>query len=145
MIGKAVLNRRRRRPLFWLLLSVLSCAVIPFVWLWGAFSGGLDPEETCRLVKGQVFDDAYRTEHLREPSRAFPLHNKCNASYDLVPFWINPTLVCLALITVGSLIAAVVLTVARYRPRERPTAGPPDLAATAPQDAPPTDRPAPRG
>ncbi|WP_326754579.1 hypothetical protein OIE73_25330 [Streptomyces hirsutus] len=25
--------------------------------------------------------------------RLFPLHNKCNAEYDLVPAWVNPAIV----------------------------------------------------
>ena len=143
MNGNAVMGRKRRGPFFWLLLSVLSCAGIPFVWIWGVFSSGLDVEETCELFRGQDFDDDYRSEHLRETSRVFPLHNKCNASYDLVPIWVNPALVCLTLLAVGCLITAVVRTVARFRSGEW-RVGPRALAATAPQDAPPTDRPAPR-
>ncbi|MDR6973565.1 hypothetical protein J2X68_000234 [Streptomyces sp. 3330] len=105
----------RRTPVHWLTLSALSCVGLFLTWFWGAWSGGLDVAETCTLLKGQKFDDAYRTEHWREPSRLFPLHNKCNASYDLVPFWINPTLVLLALLAVGSLVAAVWTTVVRLR------------------------------
>ncbi|WP_406009223.1 hypothetical protein OG440_26215 [Streptomyces sp. NBC_00637] len=114
----------RRSPLFWLLLSALSCAVMFFVWIWGAFSGGLDVEETCTLIEGEPYDDAYRAEHWREPSQVFPLHDKCNAAYDLVPFWVNPMLVLLAFLAVGGLIAAVWATLVRLRrlwQRRRPT------------------------
>ncbi|MER5192973.1 hypothetical protein ACWD3J_04095 [Streptomyces sp. NPDC002755] len=118
----------RRTPVFWLTLSALSCVGLFLTWFWGAWSGGLDVAETCALLKGQKYDDAYRTEHWREPSQVFPLHNKCNASYDLVPAWINPTLVVLALLAVGSLIAGVCLLTAaalraitRYRSGARPT------------------------
>lgn len=123
MGGDSAVDRNWRKPSLWVLLSVLSCACVPLVWFWGAFSGGLDVRETCELLEGQVYDDAYRAEHYREPGRLFPLHNKCNASYDLVPLWVNPTLVCLAIVAVGSVIAAVVLTVARYRSggRQAPT------------------------
>ncbi|QJT01378.1 hypothetical protein G9272_14485 [Streptomyces asoensis] len=115
MAGNAVRGLKRRKPSFWLAVSVLACGGTFFTWFWGAFSGGLDVRETCVLIKGQVYDGSYRTEHWREPSQLFPLHNKCNASYDLVPFWINPMLVLLALLAVGCLIAAVVSAVARYR------------------------------
>ncbi|MDQ0580707.1 hypothetical protein [Streptomyces rishiriensis] len=127
----------RRTPLFWLLLSALSCAGMFFTWIWGAFSGGLDVAETCTLIEGRPYDDGYRAEHWREPSQVFPLHNKCNASYDLVPAWINPTLVLLALLAVGSLIiglglliSAVCRAVARYRTRRLDRSG--DRATSLP-------------
>ncbi|MFF1441871.1 hypothetical protein [Streptomyces sp. NPDC058295] len=121
MVGKTVFGNTRawlmrRTPVFWLTLSALSCVGSFLTWLWGAWSGGLDVAETCTLLKGQKYDDAYRTEHWREPSQFFPLHNKCNASYDLVPFWVNPMLVLLALLAVGCLIAAVLRTIAYFRP-----------------------------
>ncbi|MEU9432273.1 hypothetical protein [Streptomyces sp. NPDC048252] len=129
--GKAavvVVNTRawfvRRTPVFWLTLSVLSCVGLFLTWFWGAWSGGLDVAETCALREGQNYDDAYRKEHWREPSQLFPLHNKCNASYDLVPAWVNPMLVLLALLAVAGLIAAVWATVVRLRrlwQRCRPT------------------------
>ncbi|MCX5370292.1 hypothetical protein [Streptomyces sp. NBC_00103] len=114
----------RRTPVFWLTLSVLSCVGLFLTWFWGAWSGGLDVAETCALLKGQKYDDAYRAEHWREPSRVFPLHNKCNASYDLVPAWVNPMLVLLAFLAVAGLIAAVWATAVRLRrlwQRRRPT------------------------
>ncbi|MET7655509.1 hypothetical protein [Streptomyces sp. NPDC005486] len=105
----------RRSPLFWLMLSGLSYVGLFLTWIWGAWSGGLDVAETCTLLRGQKFDDAYRAEHWREPSQAFPLHNKCNASYDLVPAWINPALVLFFAVAVGSLLVAVWTTVVRVR------------------------------
>ncbi|MET8170712.1 hypothetical protein ABZT34_41910 [Streptomyces sp. NPDC005329] len=129
--GKVAIGNARawligRTPVFWLTLSALSCVGLFLTWFWGAWSGGLDVAETCALLRGQKYDDAYRAEHWREPSRFFPLHNKCNASYDLVPAWVNPTLVLLALLAVGSLITGVSLlivavsrTISRYRARYR--------------------------
>ncbi|MEH0511676.1 hypothetical protein QA942_21815 [Streptomyces sp. B21-106] len=104
----------RHHPVLWFLLSALSGAVTFFVWLCGIFSGGLDVGETCAL-RGQPYDDAYRSEHWREPSRIFPLHDRCNASYDLVPVWINPALVLLSLVAAGSLLAACWTTYVRAR------------------------------
>ncbi|MDX3800614.1 hypothetical protein [Streptomyces sp. AK04-3B] len=105
---------QRYCPVRWLLLCVLACVVTFIVWLCGIFSGGLDVGETCAL-RGQTYDDVYRSEHWREPSRFFPLHDKCNASYDLVPVWINPALVLFALVAAGSLLAACWTTFVRVR------------------------------
>ncbi|MEU4872536.1 hypothetical protein [Streptomyces sp. NPDC021608] len=91
-------------PLRWLLLSTLTCAAAFLTWLWGALAGGLDVAETCTLYRGQRFDGAYRSRHLDESTRWFPLHNKCNATYDLVPAWINPTVAFLALATAAGLL-----------------------------------------
>lgn len=110
------LRLMRLTAFHWLTLSVLSGGALCIVWLWGALSGGLDVAETCTLLRGQEYDDAYRAEHWREPSQIFPLHNRCNASYDLVPAWINPTLVFLALLASVSLVLGVtrlVLAVSR--------------------------------
>ncbi|WRZ90265.1 hypothetical protein OHB54_15030 [Streptomyces sp. NBC_01007] len=109
----------RRKPLLWLLLSLVSCFGLFVTWFLGAFSGGLDVRETCELLEGQTYDPAYRDENWQEPSRLFPLHNKCNASYDLVPVWINPTIVILAVATAGCLITAVVMTATYSRMTQR--------------------------
>ncbi|MFI5961431.1 hypothetical protein ACIA8J_04620 [Streptomyces asoensis] len=97
----------RLTALHWLTLSVLSGGALFVVWLWGVWSGGLDVAETCTLLRGQKYDADYRAEHWREPSQIFPLHNRCNASYDLVPAWINPALVLLALLASVSLVLGV--------------------------------------
>ncbi|MFG2571649.1 hypothetical protein [Streptomyces sp. NPDC048481] len=108
---------RRQRPLRWLLLSTLSCAAAFLTWLRGALVGGLDVGETCALYKGQPFDSAYRAGHLTESTRWFPLHNKCNASYDLVPAWINPTVASLTLATAAGLLMTAWTTGAALRGR----------------------------
>ncbi|GGQ45791.1 hypothetical protein [Streptomyces asoensis] len=120
------LRLMRLTALHWLTLSVLSCGALFVVWLWGVWSGGLDVAETCTLLRGQKYDEAYRAEHWREPSQIFPLHNRCNASYDLVPAWINPALVLLALLAsvslvlgVTRLVLALSRTVGRLRARLR--------------------------
>ncbi|MGW2912050.1 hypothetical protein ACWC9X_16565 [Streptomyces asoensis] len=120
------LRLTRLTALHWLTLSVLSCGALFVVWLWGVWSGGLDVAETCTLLRGQKYDEAYRAEHWREPSQIFPLHNRCNASYDLVPAWINPALVLLALLAsvslvlgVTRLVLALSRTVGRLRARLR--------------------------
>ncbi|GGW16958.1 hypothetical protein GCM10018980_10510 [Streptomyces capoamus] len=112
VFGKA---RLRWNPGFWFGSSIVAAALLVPTWLWGAFSGGLDVAETCTLGKGQRFDESYREGLGPQPSGPFPLHNMCNASYDLVPSWVNPMLACLAVIVTGSLIATVVTGIVQLR------------------------------
>lgn len=44
-----------------------------------------------------------------------PLHDKCNATYDLVPAWVNPALVILPLLAAICLGLAVRLAVVNQR------------------------------
>lgn len=84
-------------PLFWAWTMIVSLVLAAAVWMHGVWSGGLDVKEECEL-RGQAWDDEYRQLNLEESGRFFPLHDKCNADYDLVPFWINPAVVLLALL-----------------------------------------------
>lgn len=63
-------------------------------WLWGLFSqaGIAKNEDVCRWA-GQHYDAAYRDAHQAAARQLFPLSDPCNASYDLVPFWVNPAVV----------------------------------------------------
>jgi hypothetical protein len=106
----------RWRTSGWFIATAGLCAVVAAVtWFIGAFSGSsLDPEESCHAA-GATYDEAYRVAHWREPSRLFPLHNKCNADYDLVPVWVNPALLLLVLLVITCLGVAVWLAVANRR------------------------------
>lgn len=84
------------------LLVLLALLATAFV---GGWAGGKDIDEACAAA-GQVVDQRYRAEHWREPGRLFPMHNRCNADHDLVPGWVNPALVILAVAFVGCLVAA---------------------------------------
>lgn len=65
----------------------------------GKFRGGLDARKTCQFVHHEYYDRAYRDAHAVEFDRLFPLHNKCNAHFDLVPAWVNPSIMlCAALV-----------------------------------------------
>lgn len=107
---------RWRRPGWFFGTAGLCLVAIPVVWFVGAFSGGLDPEESCHLA-GQAYDESYRAAHWREAARWFPLHNRCSAGYDLVPPWVNPALVVLPLLALACLGVASWLVVRRLRAR----------------------------
>ncbi|MDI5980071.1 hypothetical protein [Amycolatopsis magusensis] len=96
----------RLRPPAWLglgVLALLGFAVTAFTGMW---SGGKDIDETCAAA-GQPLDQAYRARNWQEPGQFFPMHNKCNADYDLVPGWVNPGLVLFAVAAVVCLAGAV--------------------------------------
>ncbi|MFE1959503.1 hypothetical protein [Streptomyces sp. NPDC059479] len=67
----------------------------------------LDKQEECTVVLHQNFDPKYA--YAKE--QFFPLTQKCNASYDMVPFFVNPSVVLLlgmTLLCVGAAVAAAV-------------------------------------
>jgi hypothetical protein len=109
MTGRSVFWRR---PGVWVLLSVLAAVSTCAVYFVGMFSGGHEIDETCQRL-GQPYDEAYRSAHWEEPGRWFPQHNKCNAGFDLVPAWLNPALVCLAVVTVACVVLAMAMGMAR--------------------------------
>jgi hypothetical protein len=104
----------RRRPATWVLVAVVAAMCACPVWVAGAFAGGLDAGEACQRA-GEPYDDAYRSAHWREPSQAFPLHNRCNAGHDLVPLWVNPLLDLLAVVALAGVALAIVRTVVAIR------------------------------
>ena len=55
----------------------------------------------------ETYDRAYRRANFDEYTQWFPLHDKCHAGYDLVPGWVNPTLVVLPVLAVACLAYAV--------------------------------------
>lgn len=101
------------RPMWWVRTLSVSLFTGAAAWLYGAASGGLDVEEACLLDHGQQYDAAYRAAHTEEVQRLFPLHNRCNASYDLVPAWVNPTVAACFVVAVISLVALVRLGLSR--------------------------------
>ncbi|KKZ74597.1 hypothetical protein VO63_06795 [Streptomyces showdoensis] len=105
-----------RRPRWWVHMTSALLFLAALAWLRGALAGGLDTEKLCRFSHHTVYDPAYRERHPQEPWRLFPLHNRCNASHDLVPAWVNPTVGILAVCTLAALCGTVwSLTVRRKR------------------------------
>jgi hypothetical protein len=110
----AGLRDRQWRAVNWwghvLSLSLFSTLA---VWLYGLFSMGLNVREECQFVHHQPYDADYRDAHTAEYNKWFPLHRKCNASYDMVPAWVNPVVVLGVVVSLVSLAVLVRFAVAR--------------------------------
>jgi hypothetical protein len=92
-------------------VSGLALAVL--FWAQTTFVLSSDLYDACKDV-GQELDLNFRLRHPRDGGRYFPVHNRCNPTYDLVPDWVNPTLRGLAAVTAISLSGWVI---ARSRSR----------------------------
>lgn len=86
-------------------------------WLRGLLAAGLDSERTCVHWHHQPFDAAYREARRDDWFRLFPLSNKCNAHYDLVPAWVNPAIAVFFLLFVVSVVGLGWTTTLRLRRR----------------------------
>ncbi|WP_146069210.1 hypothetical protein [Arthrobacter sp. ZGTC412] len=94
--------RHRIEP-WWIQLGIFSAFMVPVLLFFGILTGGLDDQETCGIRHQQHYDREYRKAHPEHAGRnIFPLSNKCNADYDMVPFWMNPAVVGFALLAVGA-------------------------------------------
>ncbi|MEU8792209.1 hypothetical protein [Streptomyces sp. NPDC048643] len=113
--SRPLLTGRWKTPGWFLVTAGLCLVAMLVTWIVGALAGSsMDAEESCHAA-GTTYDRAYRSVHWQEPSRWFPLHNKCNAGFDLVPVWVNPALVVLPLLAVTFLGLAVRLAVVNQR------------------------------
>ncbi|WP_228386542.1 hypothetical protein [Streptomyces katsurahamanus] len=110
---KGLCERFWTRPMWWLRLLSVALFTGAAAWVFGVSAGGLDTREACELTHYQPYDSDYRAAHSDEPRRMFPLHNKCNASYDLVPSWVNPTVVACFVIAVLCIVVLGWLGVSR--------------------------------
>ena len=94
---------QRKNRIGWILVGIASAFMVPILLFFGIGIGGLDNEEACRLSHHQEYDQEYRTSHPEHANKKiFPMSNKCNADYDMVPLWINPAVVGFALLSVGA-------------------------------------------
>ncbi|WP_055524980.1 hypothetical protein [Streptomyces graminilatus] len=103
---------RRWGLLAWVAALVAAPFLLAITFFVGIFAGGQEIDETCASL-GRPLDERYRAEHWREPGRLFPLHNKCDADYDLVPVWVNPAIIGLTLLIVVSVGVGLWRAVAR--------------------------------
>ena len=77
------------------------------VWGVGGFAGGLDNRETCALTHHTNYDQSWRDRTGADGTSVFPLANACNEHISLVPAWVNPTIVVLAVLAVSALALAM--------------------------------------
>ncbi|MEU4153554.1 hypothetical protein [Streptomyces sp. NPDC026659] len=114
--ARALADGRWRHSAAWFSgTAALLLMATGVTYLSGALAGAsLDPEEACH-ADGQTYDAAYRRAHLDAYTRWFPLHDKCNAGYDLVPGWVNPALVTLPVLAVACVAYGVWLGTAGRR------------------------------
>ncbi|MFJ5832063.1 hypothetical protein [Streptomyces sp. NPDC093089] len=111
----------RRSPGWFVWSALLLLVTTGVTYLVGSLAGAsLDPEEACHNA-GQTYDRAYRRANFDEYTQWFPLHDKCNAGYDLVPAWVNPTLVVLPALALLCLGYAIRLAVTRSRTEKKGT------------------------
>ncbi|MDJ0318647.1 hypothetical protein [Arthrobacter antibioticus] len=102
----------------WLTFSFLSFLAIGVTYFIGIFASGKDIDETC-AKSGQLLDNTYRAQNWLEPGQFFPLHNKCNAAYDMIPVWVNPALVIFAVLTATFVCAFIVAAAKRLKAHRR--------------------------
>lgn len=100
----------RLRVRAWLGLALLAFLAFGFTVVAGWAASGKNIYHGCATAH-QTLDRSYLDQHYREFGQLFPMRNKCNADYDLIPGWINPALVVFAVVTVVCLIGAVAATV----------------------------------
>jgi hypothetical protein len=81
-------------------------------------SSGKDLDNVCDAA-GHSLDRNFRLLHEHDGSMYFPLHNRCDATFDLVPDWVNPTLSALAAVLVITLAGALVSRSRREVPEAR--------------------------
>jgi hypothetical protein len=84
---------------------VLYVLGVSYVYQW-------DLQEVCNLVHEEHFDltVAYDTSRV-----VFPISQKCNRDYDIVPGYINPGIAFLLLVAISSLAAGVAAASVRRR------------------------------
>jgi hypothetical protein len=98
-----------RRPAWFGHATWASFFLMVLAWLWGLAAGPAlqSLEEKCSIRHHQPYDDAYYQAHRDDYHRLFPLSSKCNADYDLVPAWVNPTIAVFLLLLAVSIAGLV--------------------------------------
>ena len=104
-----------KRPGRFVYIAGISFLVFALSWIYGRLEGGLPTVAKACLSRHQPYDDTYYETHREDWYRPFPLSNKCNAHYDMVPAWVNPTVAAAAMACVMCLAGAVWVAVARSR------------------------------
>ncbi|WP_157851536.1 hypothetical protein [Streptomyces monomycini] len=93
----------------WIEGAFYSLLATLVVYAWGLFTGfPWDIEEACKLDHQQHWD-----RNLAGSASYFPLSNKCNSTFDLVPGYVNP------LVISGISIVAICIGTAAYQALKR--------------------------
>jgi hypothetical protein len=104
----------RWRPRHWLTLAFTSFLATGYAFLTGTAAAGLDISEKCELA-GQLFNIRSASVQYRELQQLYPMHAWCNASYDLVPAWVNPAIAVFGIVTLAAVVGSVVSLADRSR------------------------------
>ncbi|WP_331748075.1 hypothetical protein OG520_40910 (plasmid) [Streptomyces sp. NBC_00984] len=114
LAGLLMLRRGARQPPRWheQPIALVSAALVAggfmvMVWGFGVSTGGLDVRETCGLTHHTTYDQAWRDRTGADGTSFFPVANACNEQVSLVPAWVNPAIVVLAVFTVSALALAL--------------------------------------
>ncbi|MDI3406152.1 hypothetical protein [Streptomyces cavernicola] len=105
---------RRAWQMFAVATAPVSLFGLLYAWVSGKLAVALDAYEPC-IARRQHYDAAYRERHLDEMDGSFPLSNACNADHDLVPGWVNPALVCFAVLLTTSVLVMACMVVTTVR------------------------------
>lgn len=123
--GLLMLRRGVKQPQPWhqqftalLGAALISGSLTVVVWGFGVFSGGLDVRETCELSLHTTYDQEWRETTGSDGKSFFPLANACNEHVSLLPAWVNPTIVVLAVLTTGFFALALFRIAASIRHRK---------------------------
>lgn len=97
----------------WIRTALISGLLMVMVFVTQfATASSKDLDDICQAA-GHALDRNFRLLHPRDGSPYFPLHNRCDAAYDIVPAWVNPSLSALAAVLALSLAGALVSRSAR--------------------------------
>lgn len=112
--GLLMLRRGVKRPPPWhkqpvalIGAALISASLTAVVWVFGIFSGGLDVQETCELTLHTTYDQAWRDRTGADGTSYFPVSDACNEHVSLVPAWVNPTILILAVLAISALVLAL--------------------------------------
>jgi hypothetical protein len=94
-----------------LALAFVSFLATGYAFLTGAAAAGLNISEKCGLA-GHLFSVRSGSVQGRELQQVYPMHSWCDASYDLVPAWVNPAIAMFASLTLTA-VGCFVFSIAK--------------------------------
>ena len=109
-------NSEPHYPWGFVIGGILSLVSSFIVWLMGVGLAGFDLADQC-LERGYPFDREYLSElhSANKYSKVFPLSSPCNAQDNLIPIWVNPAIIILAVGGIILLTLSVFIIVRCYK------------------------------